>query len=153
MRWAFCRSRQTISSRRWPARPRRHGSLRRGRQGPQTAISVVWICYARRKTTGVSTLGAISPQLQETNSLIKPNMTNLKRVSQSTMGIEPTISRFVGGRLIHWATRTLCRYYDNTSTVHSNLLYITPRTVHSAGLRFRMNDAKPTANHFKLRKC
>ena len=38
---------------------------------------------------------------------ISEHMSVHKEKRKSTTGLEPAISRFVGGRLIHWATRTV----------------------------------------------
>ena len=51
-----------------------------------------------------------------------------KRKRESSTGLEPAISRFVGGCLIHWATRT-ARCIKNHTTTHPR--YHSPATHHA----------------------
>ena len=43
----------------------------------------------------------------------------IRTKEKSATGLEPAVSRFVGGRLIRWATQTYCSTASFLSTIHS----------------------------------
>ena len=56
---------------------------------------------------------------------ISEHMSVHKEKRKSTTGLEPAISRFVGGRLIHWATRTHLTFFYLHSPIHTHSSFLT----------------------------
>ncbi len=66
-----------------------------------------------------------------------------EKVKKSSTGLEPAISRFVGGCLIHWATRTL-----RGVPHHTNTTYFTTTNQQTNKPTNRQTN-KPTKHHHK----